>query len=560
MSDNNPIIEEAVAMRRNSLLLCVAVVQCIACGVLHADEPVLPGVRNLIVMIPDGMSSGGLALARWFKGGDALAMDALACGLVRTHSAGSAITDSAAAGTAFASGFKTDNEMLGVMAREPDMPGLDPAVYRKEFARTPVANIMEAARLKGLATGLVVTCSSTEATPAAFSAHFPDRDAAETIIEQQVYCGLDLFLGAGDKFLKGGARKDKEDLVSELRRMGYEYLETRDQMMASAGTRLWASFGEDSIAYEIDRTDVQPSLAEMTAKALSVLSKKDKGFLLMVEGSKIDWAAHSNEPVGLISDILSFDKAVEEALRFARADGGTAIIIMSDHGNGGVNIGTRGSMAGNHPGEFLPALKRAKRSGQTVASMLLPSMGDAEIRAVVSENYGIKDLSADEVARLKGLLPSAGNKKIRTALGEMMSRRSNIGWVHDNHTAEDVVLFMFHPGGTKAMGVIDNTDVAKIACVLLSLDLRSANSVFFRDAVAEFSRSGAQVSVGGKEAGNAVLRVKGGASEIEFPEAKNFAVSGGRKIMYSHGQNIRIGEKWHLPAEAIGLVGGAKAQ
>jgi alkaline phosphatase len=521
---------------------------------VHAQFAGNAPVKNVIIMIPDGMSMGGYTLARWFNGGKPLVMDELACGLVRTHSAGSAITDSAAAATAYATGFKTDNEMVGVMARAPDMPGLDPSVYNQKFSRMPVANLMEAARERGIATGLVVTCASAEATPAAFSSHFPDRNAFEVIVEQQVYCGLDLFLGAGDKCLMAEARKDKEDLIGEIKGQGYAYVTTPGQMRKAQGQKVWGNFGDNSIAYEIDRTDAQPSLADMTEKAIQLLSRSDRGFLLMVEGSMIDWAAHSNEPVGLISEILAFDQAVAKALEFAKANGETAIIIMTDHGNGGVAIGARGSTVGNHPDEFLACLKKAKRSGQSVAAMLSASMDDAAIRTLVAENYGVSGMTDGELARLRAALPGGNNKAIRVVLGDMMNRRSNLGWINDNHVADDAVLFMYLPGGGKAMGTVENSDIASMASDLLGLSLPDTGRKLFHDAVNEFPKAGAELSIVGMESGNPVLVAVKPNLRAEFPEAKNYAVVNGKKIGFVHGQNIRIGEKWYIPEEGIRLI------
>ncbi len=524
------------------------------------DRPPLEPVRNLIIMIPDGMSMGGYALARWFDGGKPLVMDDLACGLVRTHSVGSAITDSAAAGTAYATGFKTDNEMFGVMARAPDMPGLDPAIYRPELARRPVANLMEAARAKGLATGMVVTCAPSEATPAAFSAHFPDREAMAAIVEQQVYCGLDLFLGAGEMFLKAEARKDGEDLAGELQAQGYDLVATPGQLQATQARKVWGSFGEGSIAYEIDRGEDHPSLAEMTAAALRLLSRHEGGFLLMVEGSMIDWAAHSNEPVGLVSEILAFDRAVAAALDFARQDGDTAIVIVTDHGNGGVTIGARGNTVGNHPSEFLTCLKKARHSGQAVAAMLTPEMDDAALRRVVAENYGIPEMSDAELARLKAAIPRGVNKEVRIVLGEMMNRRSNLGWTHDNHVADDAVLFMHHPRRRQAMGTVENTRIATLSADLLGLDLAGTGRRLFQEPGTALSPTGVALSVTGRETGNPVLVATRPGLRAEFPEAKNHALVNGQKVAYGLGQNLRIGEAWYLPEDGIRLVLEAQRQ
>lgn len=181
-------------------------------------------VKNMILMVPDGMGLPHTTLARWYKGGELLAMDEIACGLVRTHASDSAITDSAPAATVMATGHKSHTGFIGVLPDVANMPGLDPIEPGEE--RRPVATILEAAKLKGLATGLIATCQIPHATPASFSAHYPDRNNYELLIEQQVFNNIDVVFGGGYDYLK--KRNDNENLVSTLKQRGYEYITTRD--------------------------------------------------------------------------------------------------------------------------------------------------------------------------------------------------------------------------------------------------------------------------------------------------------------------------------------------
>jgi len=133
-------------------------------------------------------------------------------------------------------------------------------------------------------------------------------------------------------YLKPQNRKDGEDLTAVLRQKGYQLVRTREEMLGALPGRVWGLFSEQDIACDLDRSAAEPSLAEMTAKAIALLRRNKKGFFLMVEGSKIDWAAHDNEPVGVVSEVLAFNRAVETAIAFARQDGDTAVIVVSDHG------------------------------------------------------------------------------------------------------------------------------------------------------------------------------------------------------------------------------------
>jgi len=297
-------------------------------SIFPAGAASAPAVKNVILLIPDGMSIGGTTLARWYKGGTPLAMDEMACGLVRTYSSDAAIADSAPAATAYASGFKSHTGYLGVLPDVANMPGLQPIPKGDE--RKPVATILEAAKLAGKATGLVATCEMPHATPAAFSSHYPDRNNYDDILEQQVYSGIDVVLGGGSQFLEAGARKDKEDLIKVIKDLGYDYVTTPESLHKSTSSKIWGMFAPKDLSYDFDRDPAkQPGLAEMTAKAIEVLSKDKDGFFLMVEGSKIDWAAHANDPVDVISDILAFDNAVKAALDFAKKDKQTVLLLIA---------------------------------------------------------------------------------------------------------------------------------------------------------------------------------------------------------------------------------------
>ena len=333
--------------------------------------------KNIIVMIPDGMSVTGTTLARWMNGGDKpLAMDELACGLIRTYPSDAIVNDSAPAATAYACGITAQTGNIGVYPDALTMPGLKQPKPDGINNLSPAANIMEAARLQGRGTGLVVTCELPHATPADFAAHDPSRKNYDNIGEQEVYAGFDVMLGAGLKFFGPDVRKDKEDLVSVIK-AGYDLVQDTAALKASSATKLWGSFekpGETDLGYDLDRDPARiPSLSEMTEKAVSVLSRNPKGFVLMVEGSLIDWAAHANDPVGIYSDINAFDKAVASAMDFARKDGNTVVLIMADHGNSGLSIGNASTTSGY---DTLPMkavvgpLKKAIRTAQGVADLI----------------------------------------------------------------------------------------------------------------------------------------------------------------------------------------------
>ena len=153
-------------------------------------------------------------------------------------------------------------------------------------------------------------------------------------------------------------------------------------LKAKAGLKIFGLFAPEALAYELDRDPVrEPSLAEMTAKAIEVLSIDRDGFSLMVEGSKIDWAAHANDPVGLVGDILAFDDAVKISLDFARRNGDTVVIAASDHGNSGISMGDRSTTSGYDTlplSAFVDPLRKARRTGEGLESLLAPDRSNTK--------------------------------------------------------------------------------------------------------------------------------------------------------------------------------------
>ena len=245
--------------------------------------PVIASARqfkNVIVMIPDGMSVTSVTLARWYLGGAPLTMDGLACGQVRTHNADSLIADSAPAATAMATGFKSHTGYIGMLPEDNTMPGMKPIAA--EDRQKPVATVLEAARLKGKSTGLVVTCEVMHATPAAYASHDISRKNYDVLSEQEVFAGLDLVFGGGYKFFTHEARKDGEDLVAEMKTLGYQVITKPSEMASLKKARVFGLFAPTAMAYDMDRDpQKEPSLAEMTKKAIELLSNNPKGFFLM---------------------------------------------------------------------------------------------------------------------------------------------------------------------------------------------------------------------------------------------------------------------------------------
>lgn len=502
-------------------------------------------------MVIDGTSSSATTLARWYKGSP-LALDQIVSGGVRTYSAESAITDSAPAATALATGNKSNSGYVGVLPSVVNSPGLEPV--KEECKFRPVANVLEGAKRSGRATGIIATSEIQHATPASFSAHHVNRKDFEVLGEQQVYQNIEVVLGGGKAALQpttsNGIRKDNEDLVKVIRGKGYDFVETKDALLNSKSNKIWGSFSNTALAFDMDRKAnhlKQPTLSQMTRKAIQALSKDKDGFFLFVEGSKADWAAHANDPIGMISDVLAFDDAVTEALEFAKKDGNTMVIALADHGNSGISIGNSNTTKGYDTtpvSAYIAPLKKAKMTLEGATNKLKDDLSNIKEVAAL---YGLDDLTDNE----KELLKAAQKKTdVGPIFTKLLANRANIGFTTGGHTGEDVFLYSYGP--QKPYGLVQNTDIAKIMAKAMGFQLEELTKKLFLDAETSFKQIGATVTIDKKDVRNPVLVVKRNNTEAKLFVNKNIICIGekdyelGSVVVESHG-------KFYVPEKAIQL-------
>jgi len=516
---------------------------------------------NVIVLIPDGMSVTGTTLARLYQGAP-LALDPLASGLMATWNGDGTIADSAPAGSAISSGWKSQSGNIASTGKTYKWPGARVPEAGEELR--PVATLLEAARLSGRATGIISTSKFMHATPADFSAHDPSRKSYDNLTEQIVYNQLDVILGGGIKYLKPESRKDKEDMAAILQARGYAIVGNTADLNRFSGKKLVGVFGKTdahtALSYDLDRDPMrEPSLAEMTGKAIEVLAKRPKGFFLMVEGSKVDWAAHANDPVGIVSDVLAFDRAVKVALDFAKKKGNTLVIAVTDHGNSGISIGDRSTSKTydkTHYTRFVNPLKKAKVTGEGFEALLpknraegtIASMGD-EIRALAKEWLGVEDLSDAEIDSIL----KAKKGEVNYAVGPIVAKRAKIGFTTNGHTGEDVVLYSYDPRGRLLGGLMDNTEVAGFMAKTLGVNLDAATERLFQDAVATFANKGAEVGEDFSDAENPVLIVKKGANTLRIPRNKSVAWFNDKEVQ-SDGVTVYNGSRWFVSRALLNLI------
>jgi alkaline phosphatase len=274
-------------------------------------------IKNIILMIGDGMGIPDIYAAMTVSDKQLNIERCSATGMQKTFSFDNYITDSAAAGTALATGEKTKNGVIGMDAQGKKLK-----------------SILEIAEENGLATGLVSTSSIVHATPASFISHQSSRGSYEDIALDFLKTDIDVFIGGGyESFAK---RKDKLNLIDSLKARGYEVDNSMNTILASTAKKLAGLTAPVHNPYRLKgRGNMLP---ESSAKAIEVLKKNPKGFFLMIEGSEIDFAGHANSADTLVDETLDFDNAIGAVLDFAKNDGHTLVVITADHETGGVTI------------------------------------------------------------------------------------------------------------------------------------------------------------------------------------------------------------------------------
>lgn len=278
--------------------------------------------KNVILLIGDGMG-----IAQIYSGmvanNNQLTIESFpVTGFSKTYSANNFVTDSGAGGSAISMGKKTKNGMIGM---GPDS--------------IAVETILEQAERNGLGTGIVVACAVTHATPADFIAHQINRNMYEEIAADYLNTDVDVVIGGGLKYFTD--RQDGRDLTAELKSKGYRLITDSLELLKVSQGKFYGLLYEDHPPAMPARGDI---LSKSTQKAIEVLSKNKKGFFMMIEGSQIDWACHSNNAFVTSQEVIDFDKAVKAAYDFAQKDGNTLVVVTADHETGGLTL-TQGDIS-----------------------------------------------------------------------------------------------------------------------------------------------------------------------------------------------------------------------
>ena len=290
-----------------------------------AKKPKQQKVENIIYMIGDGMGLTHVSMLELENKYAPTSFDrADNIALTRTYSANNRVTDSAASGTALATGYKTNNGWLGITPEGEE-----------------VESIIAKAEKRNFATGLVATYAIQHATPASFYAHVKNRGDYTNITKQFMSSNIDVVLGGGIKHFERVFREMGKDFQEELGKKGYKVCKTWGEIQQQTSGQVFGLIADDNMPAIEKR---QPNfLADATAKSLKILSNnvkqnKHKGFVLMVEGSQIDGRSHGRDVAGILGEMRDFDKAVRVAMDFADRTPGTLVVVVADHETGGLSI------------------------------------------------------------------------------------------------------------------------------------------------------------------------------------------------------------------------------
>ena len=397
------------------------------------------------------------------------------------------ITGSAAAGTALATGHKTTINTISMDGK------------RKKKLKT----IAEMARDAGKKVGIITTVSIDHATPAAFYAHQPNRRDSYSISIDLANSGFDFFGGGGFKYPAGKKKNKKINSIELAKKNGYRYVDNRkefNRLTPGDGKVIIVNPNLDdkkAVRYSIDQNDEDITLSEFTSKAIEMLDS-EKGFFMMVEGGKIDWACHANDAGAVIHDIIAFDDAVGTALKFYKNHPDeTMIVVVADHETGGMTLG----FAGMKYESAFDKIKNQKISfekfGQTIEQFREDNKKKkvhfSDMMAFINKNFGLGDsskgleLNAREIKLLKESFESSmlgekiESKNIQTyilygdyeplavTVTHILNQKAGISWTSYSHTGVPVPVHVLGPGEELFRGYYDNTDVPKNIMTVMGL-------------------------------------------------------------------------------------------
>jgi len=421
--------------------------------------------KNIIYMIGDGMGPAYLSAYRYYmddpatKAVEATIFDELWVGVATTYPDDDTIvTDSAAGATALSTRFKSYNGAIAV-----------------DHDHKKLTTMLEIAKHQGKATGIVATAQINHATPAAFVAHNKTRKAYDEIANDYFDNKVDgkfvadLMFGGGTSYFE---RKDRH-LANQFKQAGYQYANSWQDFNKIKSLPALALLAPVGFPSTLDNPVQQP-LVQMTEKALKLLSSADKGFVVMIEGSQIDWCGHANDVACAMAEMHDFGNAIKAAKAFVDANPDTLLVITADHETGGLSLGANGIYAWNRD-----VIKAVKQTGPVLAKSLVKAK-TAEQKQVWLAQTGLKLTDSEWQAlsqQINQLAPVYAakdwNKEVDVLEAEadlleplakqakkLIDKYSNTGWTSGAHTAIDVPVLAYGKDVQQFAGFQDNTAIA----------------------------------------------------------------------------------------------------
>lgn len=417
--------------------------------------------KNIIFMVSDGMSNGTLNMTDLYlsrktgKGSNWLQLykdQRVSRALMDTASASSIVTDSSAASSSWGGGARVNNGSLNIGPKgEVNMP------------------IWQKFKKAGKMAGCVTTVPITHATPSGFCVNSKSRNAQEEIAEQYPDLGFDIMMGGGNNYFSPELRKDKKDVYAYYKNKGWQVARNRKEMMAADITKpILGVFADDGLPYSIDRlndkqlSENTPTLAEMAQKAIDRMKNHKNGFVLQIEGGKVDWGAHANDIAALLYDQAAFDEAIKVAIDFAEKDGNTLVVITTDHGNANPGV-----IYGKDANNNFDSIQHYTHTNEWILNTIKPNNTVAQVREIV-ESANKTTLSEEDAKTIltyyDGLHKEEGGlynyKKVPfKAFSQIQQKSNSVGWISMDHSADYVELAMFGPGSNLLKPFVKNTDL-----------------------------------------------------------------------------------------------------
>lgn len=416
--------------------------------------------KNVIFLVSDGMSAATLQMtdtllkrmegrtSNWIQLYDE---DYSNRALMDMASADRLVTGSAAASSSWGSGHRVKNGVVNV--------GENGEEYKA---------ILPIFKDAGKATGLVTTTEITHATPAGFVANVEQRGMQETIAEQYLEHEIDLLFGGGNRHYAPEMRDDGKDMYEEHRKKGYSIVRTKPELsaMSELPDKILGIFFDGHLPYSLDLKNNRdlsnevPTLAELTDKALQRLSRSQDGFILQVEGGRVDHAAHGNDVGGMLFDQAVFDDAISIVLKFAVERDDTLVIVTTDHGN--ANPGFSGA-----PNDQFDKIFKFSYTNDWIHRDLNADSTINQIRDRVeaATNFGITRQEGEAYLKaIKGdYEPVYKRMSSRGAvLGQILANYTQVNWISGSHTSDYVELVSFGPGSEALQGFVRNTDLFEV--------------------------------------------------------------------------------------------------